>query len=285
VRTWSSSLRLGGEYKCQLLSRVQFEFGIQNSIARTRELEETYERNIDTTFLQEILREFICDCKESRERVVLLIDNLDRVGYPELIEDAKRVTDLARYVFSLRKCIVISTIRTEFVSADLHRLASIVIEIPGMLPEELKTVASKRIRLASQEYQQALHDAGFEELIHVLTKWTNNPWSLLVWLESLDYSPLDANSSDPQSVQRALTSLIQPHFSVLKVTELLQIARPYSQVPAGFLTEPELKLSGFSDDLFKRAVRCRALVPDFLLGPERYFLSPWLYFLTKELES
>ena len=43
----------------------------------------------------------VLDCYQTEQTVVLFLDNLDQVGYAEIGEDVRRVTDLARYLLGI----------------------------------------------------------------------------------------------------------------------------------------------------------------------------------------
>ena len=57
------------------------------------------------------------------------------------------------------------------------------------------------------------------------------------------------------------------------------VAAAFRVGPTQFLTAAELDTHGITQEVCERALRYGALVPDWLLKPDRYMLSPGLYFL------
>jgi len=51
----------------------------------------------------------------------------------EPLPHTRRVTDLAKAILGFRDCVVVANLRTEFVSADLRKLYSNDVVVPGLL--------------------------------------------------------------------------------------------------------------------------------------------------------
>jgi hypothetical protein len=279
VRQWSTSLKLGASAVYKLADRVQFEFGLTRATGRSREVEETSDRAVDATLLHELVHALLSDCARQGVRIVIFVDNLDQAGFVEIGEDVRRVTDLARALFSLGKCLVVATIRTEFVSADLAKLHSYEMPVRGMTPEELCEVATKRMESCGTRQRTALREARFDEVARTLSRWMDNAWGFLTWLAALDYAPFDAGPDDPEGLRRALLPLAQQQVPGLRAEELETIARAFAERANGFLQAAELDAKQVGPELRDRAVKYGALVPDWLLSPDRYVLSPRLHFL------
>lgn len=284
VKQWSTSLKLGMSYVYKLADKVQFEFGLTRAAGRSREVEETSERTVDAPFLKELIHSLVEDCAQSTEKVkvVVFVDNLDQAGYAEIEEDVRRVTDLARYLFTLKKCLVVATIRTEFVSTDLNKLYSNNIAIRGMKPEELCEVVEKRMSTAGRRQQKALDEADFRTLAKALSRCTDNAWGFLSWLAALDYVSFDVKLDDIDALVDVLAPLMTQQHPGLREDELERIARAFEKDPNGFLTSEDLVRSGIDGDFLERALKYAALVPDYWLSPDRYILSPRLHFLARK---
>lgn len=287
VKQWSTSLKLGLSYNYKMTDALQFEFGLTRAAGRSREVEESSERAIDAPFLRELIHKLVEDCALSSEKVKLIVfvDNLDQAGYAEIEEDVRRVTDLARYLFTLRKCLVVATMRTEFVSTDLNKLYSENIAVPGMIPEELCEVAEKRMSMAGQSRQKTLQDADFHTLTKTLARCTDNAWGFLCWLAALDYASFDVKVDDIEGLIDVLGPLMKQQHPGLREDELEKIARAFEADSNGFLTDEDLVRAGIELDFRDRALKYAALVPDWWLSPDRYMLSPRLHFLARKHSS
>ena len=279
VSKWSTELKLGAGSTFKLEDYLRFELGLARVTGRSREVTEKSERNIDLKFLEEMMSAFLSDCRRARHPVLLVIDNLDQIGYAEIEEDVKRVTDLARILFGLRDCLIIATIRTEFVSQDLHKLHSQEELVEGMKPEELLAVARKRMASASAPRKEALEEARFEEVATRLATLTNNAWGYLIWLANLDYSNVDGDQLDLNRLKDALLPRAVQQHAGIREHELKTIAEAYRGTFDDYRHASDLEAQGITIELRERALKYGALIPDWLLSPERFKLSPKLHFL------
>lgn len=279
VKSWATKLSLDMSLQSTFTRTLQFEFGIVRAVGRSREVEETSERAVDVAFLQRLIRGFAEDCQRSKTRVLMLVDNLDQVVYAEAKEDVVQVTDLASFLSELPGCVVVATVRTEFVSTDMTKLRTLGKVVPGMSPEELAEVVAARMKSASPERQKRLNDAGFDVLAQTLTQWTNNAWALLSWLQNLDYRSIEISPRDGDGLKDLLLSAIQQDFARLKNDDLERLGRVFEGKRDEYLTSDAIKDAGVGEDLFKVALQCSALVPSYLINADRYMLSPLLHFL------
>lgn len=280
VRQWSKSLQLSAAIKSRLVESVQIDFGLTGAASRVRTVEESYERAIDADFLTDKVQDFLSDCRAAGDHVVLFVDNLDQVGYAEIGEDVRRVNDVAKHI-GFRDCVVVANLRTEFYSADLRKLYATEVEVPGLDPEELLRIAKTRMGAVSREKQLALNEAGFVALATRLASWTTNAWGYLCWLADLDYERIDFSPDDDEKLRDALLRLATKHFAGLRREEIVLVAGAFQPGPSEFLTAGELDTHGLTQELRERAIRYGALIPDLLLSPDRYMLSPALHFLCK----
>jgi hypothetical protein len=280
TQQWTRSLQLGLSTKYRFLDKVQFEFGLTRTQGRSRTVEESYERIVDDDFLRELIQEFLSDCRTTGQYVVLFFDNLDQVGYGEIEEDVKRVTNLARHLFSLKDAVIVANLRSEFVSADLRKLYSHEITVEGMKPEELMLVAEARIKSTTEAVRKALEAARFMELARQLTTWSENAWGFLNWLTFFDYETIDFAPNDTETLRQKLMRFAERRYAGLRATELERLGGIFRNDPSRFLTAIELDTHGITGELRERAVRYGALVPDWLLSPDRYMLAPGLHFLS-----
>ena len=279
VRQWSRNLQLGATLKSKLIDSVQVEFGISGAASRVRTVEETYERAVDADFLKDRVQDFLVDCRAAGEHVVLFVDNLDQVGYAEIAEDVRRVTDLAKVILGFTDCVVVANLRTEFVSADLRKMHAHPVEVKGLEPEALLRIAKTRMGSANQAKRLLLKEAGFEAITMQLASWTTNAWGLLTWLADLDYERIDFPPDDGERLREALLRIAENRFAGLRADEIRRIAEAFKAGPNQFLTGVELDTHGLTQELRERALRYGALVPDWLLSPDRFMLSPSLHFL------
>jgi AAA ATPase domain len=285
VRQWSRNMQLGASIKSRLVESVQVEFGISGAASRVRTVEESYERAVDADFLKDKVQDFLSDCRAAGEHVVLFVDNLDQVGYAEIAEDVRRVTDLAKAILGFRDCIVVANLRTEFVSADLRKLYSNEVVVKGLEPEELLRIAKTRMSSANADKRLALKEAGFEALAAKLASWTTNAWGYLSWLADLDYERIDFSPEEGDRLREALLRIAENRFAGLRSEEIRRVAAAFKGAPSQFLTGAELDTHGVTQELRERALRYGALVPDWLLSPDRYMLSPGLHFLCEPLSG
>jgi hypothetical protein len=279
VRSWSQQLKIAITATSKLYDKIAFEFGMTRITGRSKEVEESFERTVDAAFLQELIAVFLSDCARAEQKIVLFVDNLDQAANPERKEDVEQVVDLARFLFGLRDGVVLMTLRTEFVSRDLHKLYSYSKELEPMTPDGLCEVAEERINRAGPRQRKALEEAKFAAVARTLSGWTGNPWGLLTWLQQLDYAKVDVSSAEPAVLRQALLGSIHALFPGLRDEELPKLALAFGDKPNGFLTREELGREGLSDELIDRAVSYHALVPDWLLEAHGYYLPPQLHFL------
>ena len=106
-----------------------------------------------------------------------------------------------------------------------------------------------------------------------------NAWGYLCWLADLDYERIDFSPDDDAALRNALLGLADKHYAGLRREEIDRVAGAFMAAPTAFLTAAELDTHGLTQELRERALRYGALVPDWLLSPDRYMLSPGLHFL------
>jgi hypothetical protein len=279
VRTWTEQLKLGVSATLKLYDKLAFEFGMTRAAGRSKEVEQSSERNVDVVFLQELIADFLADCARAGQKIVIFVDNLDQAANPEKKEDVEQVVDLARFLFGLSEGVVVMTLRTEFVSRDLHKLYTYSLEVAPMNAEGLLEVARERMKSAGPRQYGALVKANFEAVARTLSGWTGNVWGYLTWLQQLDYAKVDVSTAEPAALKTALLGAIRPLFPGLQEEELQKVAYAFGDDPDGYLTGIALNKEGVDDDLISRAVSYHALVPDWLLEAHGYYLPPQLYFL------
>lgn len=282
VATWSSQMKLSLNAAYKFYDLAAFEFGMTRTAGRSREVEESYERAVDAAFLLELIRAFLVDCHAAGEKVLVFVDNLDQAGYQERREDVQAIMDLARYLFSLQSCVVLATLRSEFVARDLHKIHSLSIDVPGMSSDELMEVADKRMQSAGKRQQEALADVSFRRVAERASRWTDNAWGFLSWLEYLDQRSIDLSAATDAEIRDALFPAAQSLYPDLRRDELTALARAFQRDKADFLTVAELATLGVSRLISDRAVRDHALIPDFVIDTQRYTLPPQLHFLVEE---
>lgn len=281
ARALTRSAQLNLKLTDKLSDFLGVELSIGASASRSITVDESAERVIDLAFLQGLIQSFMVDCLGLGQMTVLLIDNLDQVGYAEIEEDVRRVTDLARYLLSMDGCVVVANLRTEFVSADLRKLQSHPIDVPGMSPAELMQVFEARVEARGGDARARLEQAGMFQIAQTLSGWTDNVWGFLCWLAFLDYEPLDDDMS-PQALKTVMRRYAESNFTNLSWDELTWLSDEYKRAPSKlWRTQDELERGGLSHELITRACKYGALVPDWLLSPDRYMLAPGLNFLTR----
>lgn len=280
VRSWTSALTGSLKLTDKLSDLLGVEFGIGGSKTHSLTSEDLADRTVDATLLQEMIQAFLSDSLSRNQTIILLLDNLDQVGYAEIEEDVRRVNDLARYLLGLRGCVVVANLRTEFVSADLRKLQSNVVEVPGMQPAELMEVFASRAKARGEETLGILDKGGLLDLAQRLSTWTNNAWGFLVWMAFLDYERLELPVDDA-GLQQLMKKYAARHHTGVVWEELESLGALFSGDYAAFRTEAEMKSAEISSELRQRAVKYGALVPDWLLSPDRYMLAPGLHFLAR----
>lgn len=281
VRTWQQSLKIGVSATSKLLDTVAFEFGMARAAGKSKEIEESFERNVDSTFLRELLAGFLSDCRRADIVVLLFIDNLDQAAYAERQEQVRQILDLARLLFTLRHAVVVMTLRREFVSRDLPKYDSLSIDLPGMDVAGLLEVAQARMQQASPAKKDALEAAGFATLIDFIAGWTDNPWGFLKALAALDYARTDLRGAKATQIRDVLLAEAQKIFPRLQAQEIEALARPFRGKPSSLCSHTQLAEAGVSQELRERAASEHALIADWILDPtpQSYMLAPQLHFL------
>lgn len=280
VSTWTRSTNLKLGVTDKLAEVLGVEFGVGYSVARAFTVDESADRAVDVALLQSLIQAFLEDSFARGQHTVLLIDNLDQAGYAELEEDVRRVTDLARALLSLRGCVVVATMRTEFVSADLRKLQSYAVEVPGMAPAELMEVYAARVMARGEGWEERLAEAGLLDLAGTLSTWTDNAWGFLCWLAFSDFEPL-AEPMDEPALKEHMRRYAERNYPGLTWEELRRIGGAYQDAPDAWRRRDALEGAGLSAELLDRALKYGALVPDWLLEPDRWMLAPGLHFLPR----
>lgn len=278
ARTWSRNLKVGMKVGAKFLDTYATEFGLERLDGRTRSLEEEYEQAVDVDLLVRLIQDLVTDCATQDRKVLIFLDNLDQAAPSELKDDVERVLGMLRLLLTLRKCVVVVNLRSEFVCHDLQKYYSRPFEVGGVHPEGLVEIAEARMATLGDK-RQAMADAGFDSLLRTLSFVTDNPWAYLTWLSDFDYSVIDFDPSDLDAVKNALLSLIGLHFYGLEAEDLRLVAQAFSGCRNSFLSGREMDERGVGASLISRALRPGALIPDWLLDPQRYMLSPRLHFL------
>ena len=282
VRTWQQNLKIGVSATSKLLDTVAFEFGLTRVAGKSKEVEESFERSVDATFLRELIASFLADCRRADLVALLFIDNLDQAAYAERQQEVSQIVDLARLLFTLRNAVVVMTLRREFVSRDLPKYESLTIEVPGMDLAGLRLVAKRRMSEASAQKQQALKDAEFDVLIDYLGGWTDNPWGFLKGLAALDFARVDLRGATAVRLRQVLLDEARKVFPRLSPEELELIGAAFRGGPSGMRTRADLDAAGIGKELRERATGEHAIIPDWILDPDpqSYRLAPQLHFLT-----
>jgi hypothetical protein len=281
ARTLTKSAALNLKLDDKLTDFLGVELSVGLGASRAVTVEESAEHQIDVPFLQGIIQAFLVDALALGQMTILFIDNLDQVGYAEIEEDVRRVTDLARYLLSMDGCVVVANLRTEFVSADLRKLQSYAVELLGMSPAELMQVYEARVKARGGDARAKLEEAGMPQLAVILSEWTDNAWGFLCWLAYLDLQPLPDEQS-PAALLALMRRYAETQYTGVTWEELTWLSGVYKSAPTKlWRTEDELRRGGLSEELIKRACKYGALVPDWLLSPDRYMLAPGLMFLIR----
>lgn len=281
VQTWQKNLRIGVSATSKLLDTVAFEFGMTRAAGRSKEVEESFERNVDATFLRELIADFLGDCRRDDLVALLFVDNLDQAAYAERQEEVRQIVDLARLLFTLRHAVVVMTLRREFVSRDLPKYDSLTFEVPGMDVRGLLEVATARMAQAAPHKQQALKEAGFDTLADLISGWTDNPWGFLKSLTALDFCRVDLRGATASLLRKVLLEEARKVFPRLSPEELTTIASAFRGHSSVLRSREDLRRAGVSDELRDRAASEHALIADWILDatPQSYILAPQLHFL------
>jgi AAA ATPase domain len=280
AQEWTQTVKLGLTIQHKFGDLIGFEFGLARAAGKSRKLEETYQRKVDAELLRELIQALVYDCHEEKQRVVLLLDNLDQVGYAEIEEDVRRVTDLARYLFGLEGCLLVASMRNEFVSADLLKLSSQPIEVSALDSRALMEIFDQRVARRGPGARTNLEEAGLVTIARTLSTWTGNAWAFLSWLAYLDFQSINFDPEDQAALRAMLRRFAAQTYTGVRAEELDELVKPYRMHQTRpFLTGAELSADGIPNELIERAKRYGVLVPDWLLSPDRYQLAPTLCFL------
>jgi hypothetical protein len=282
VHEWSKTLKLAMNVGHRFFDKIGFEFGLARATGAARQLEETHERTVDVDLLRDLIQSLVIDCYSKEQSVILLLDNLDQVGYAEIQEDVRIVMDLARYLLGFERCLVVANLRSEFISADLRKLHSLSIDVAGLAPNELMEIFDQRVKMRGEGTREKLEKAGLVSIARQLAEWTDNAWGFLKWLAYLDYQRIDFTAGEAAKLRKMLDRFAIQNHSGVRLEEMKKLAEPYATRSSSqvFLTEAELSAAGISAELIERARRYGVLVPDWLLSADRYLFSPTLHFLT-----
>ena len=281
IRTWSDQLKIGISATSKLLDSLGFEFGMARAAGRSKEVEESFKRTVDASFLRDLIADFASDCARARQKLLIFVDNLDQSGYPARREDyVNAVTEIARFLFTLKDVVVLITLREEFVPHDMQKGDTHGIYVSPMKAAELLEVASKRIALAGERQQRALKEVGIARIADVLSGWTGNPWGFLKWLAEIDQTrTFDLGIATSTMIRDALLQIFKPYYPSVTSEELMMLGRAFRGQPEKYLTPEHLREADVSDQLRGRAIGDSALIPDWLLNPRGYSLPPPLHFL------
>ncbi len=282
VQSWTSQIKLSVGAAPKLYDTIAMELGMARVAGRSKEIEENYQRKVDAPLLLDLIGAFLLDCQAAGEKVLVFVDNLDQVGYPERKEDFEAIMDLARHLFGLKRCVVLATLRSEFVDRNLHKLHTLDFDVPGMSSDELMEVADKRMSGAGTRQKKALEEVSFRRIAEALSRVTDNVWAFLSWLEYLDQKASDLRGVTEVGLDEALLSSIQSLYRSLDPSELRAIGKVFSKGRSNFYKLAELETLGISRLALERAVSTYAIIPDQVVDPQGYTLAPQLHFLAVE---
>ncbi len=240
-------------------------------------MEETSEIPIDDPFRIELLGEMLTGIARTRGKEPLVfVDNLDQ------ITEVESVSEFLRLLLNLDETPVVVTIRSEFVSADIHREHRTPISIGPLQSKELIAILERRIELCREG--EELRGAGILNMARELSGVTGNPLAFLTWIDYLCwFTPLRKGDYliDLKGYVHARHEFIED--------EVLKVAAWYFQTGMKPTRRGKLmeELSLDKDDL-DTLERQGIIAPDDITRPSearRYSLDPRLAFLKLAMKS
>jgi hypothetical protein len=285
VDEWCKALRLAENAEYCFPDTVKFELGPRRLPGTMRPVEETYVRAVDGCLLRALIQSLIIDCHREELPVMMLLDNLDQTRYWDSRDEACQVLDLARSLLGLERCVVVATLRSELLTAGLHTLCSVSVEVTGRSPTELMTIVTERINRGIHDAREKIPQAGMMAIARRLATWTDNVRALLQWLSFLDFEGIHVTAGEDDKLRGMLERFTARIYPGVRPEEVRMLGQVYDRDTREVRTEPELSAAGASKELIARARRFGVLVPERLPNPDRYLLAPTLHFLLTRRRS
>lgn len=257
-----------------LLSLIKLKLGIRGAIKDEEGIEESSEVTIDDTFRVKLLGKVLHGISKAQgKESLLVVDNLDQ------ITESEKVVDFIKLLFYLDEIPVVVTMRSEFISADIHKAhkTPLIFEEPAsiLLMEILKK------RLVSCPEKERLLKTELLDIAQSLSTLTGNPFAFLSWIEYLCWhTPLVKINY----VNELKGGYLRAHHAMVK-DEAEKVAQWYLENHILKAKRDELKKElNIDDDDIDIFERQGIIIPDDILRPKesrRYILSPRLRFFQK----
>jgi Cdc6-like AAA superfamily ATPase len=259
-----------------LLAFIKARLGIRGALSSERGTEETASIRLDDSFRIQLLAEVLRSVARQKKRQPLLfVDNLDQ------ITEKERIEEFLRYLLWLEELPVVITIRSEFVSADIHRTHREILRFGPLSQKQLLAIFERRLEVGCPE-AEALRHAGLPAIARGLSKITGNPWAFLHWLHYLCWY----TNLRPRAYLKDLCGYVCAYYGTdyqPEAPQVWQAARWFFAEERGVVPRAMWKEgAGLDDNDLDALEQQGVLVPDDITRPRetrRYAFSPLLKFL------
>jgi Cdc6-like AAA superfamily ATPase len=239
---------------------------------------EGFEIPISEEYLTKLISRLLEAVAEHGYRVLIFLDNLDRIGSMDSQKDANTIAELVKQLLELPNCILLINLRSQFThhTTDRRELDHFVVK--GLAPESLLDILRQRKAAAklSDDEQKKLAAAPLAEVAEKLARLTDNPLAFLRWLEfwllRTENRIVDLAADFREFIEQNFTG-VDPKWLRQAVKEL-QDAKESGLYDAPLTSLDKIKLA--------KLERAGTIVPDSLLvdpADRRYRLNHDLDFL------
>lgn len=277
ARQFSSEKSAGGKVGGGIWALLTGEVSVGLKRTDGTTTTEGYDIPITDEYLSRLLCALLQDVRDVGYRVLIFLDNLDRIGKMDSQEDANTIAAFVKELLDFPCCILLLNLRTQFTHHTVDRRELSHYALFGLSPKALTDILKKRLEAVT------LSDLDREKLAQVaqhLCQDTDNPLAFLRWLDFW----LVRTDNDPNRLHEHLQKFVRQNFTSVSLQWIEQAADVlYSASRNG---ENDSPLSELSERQRSQLERAGAIVPDsLLLAPEerRYRLHHDLDFLFHEI--
>jgi Cdc6-like AAA superfamily ATPase len=271
LRRHASEIEASAQHDVGLLDFIKLKLGIRGAIKDEEGIEESSEIIIDDSFRIKLLKEVLCGINKAKNKEPLLfVDNLDQ------ITESEKVVDFIKLLTYLDEIPVVITMRSEFISTDIHKEHKTPILFEPLESRLLMEILNKRLSPCPEK--EKLLDTELLQIASDLSNQTGNPFAFLSWIEYLCWH---TNLKKANYINELKEGYIRTHHATIK-DEVEKVAKWYLENNISNANRDNLKKElDIDDDDIDIFERQGIIIPDDILRPKdsrRYTLSPMLKF-------
>lgn len=265
-----TKIESGIEIGTGLVPFLKAKLGITDESAKSEEVSDEYEFDINVPFLRDLLNSVIKNIGVE-QKFLFFIDNLDQVYEKDTI------SNFLKSLLAIKKPIVVITVRTEALSNELRRDFRRIVPVEELDEEGLIEVIRKRLEVCDEEDITDIDEARLFEVADILKTLTGNPLAFLTWIEFL----CNNTELNPETAIEDLKRYTDTHFSDFLPGELEKIIKFFLKQDNDYKGKEDILKGGFSKGFCERLRERGVLIPNDIYKPRYYKIAPEFVFFKK----